>query len=72
MLVSMATTTSSAGYAISIAVRRMIEQVFGWVKTTADFTRSRLRGLVKTTLAATLVGAAYNLMRVARLTRIAA
>ena len=54
------------------AVRRMIEQVFGWVKTTANFRRSRLRGLLKTSLAATLVGAAYNLMRVARLTSIAA
>jgi transposase len=61
-------TTSPSGYAVSIAVRRMIEQVFGWVKTTANFRRSRLRGLAKTTLAATLVGAAYNLMRLARLT----
>lgn len=65
-------TTSPSGYAVSIAVRRMIEQVFGWVKTTANFRRSRLRGLAKTTLAATLVGAAYNLMRLARLTPAAA
>ena len=60
-------TTSASGYAVSIGVRRMIEKVFGWMKTTANFRRTRLRGLAKNTLAATLVGAAYNLLRIARL-----
>ena len=60
-------TTSASGYAVSIGVRRMIEKVFGWMKTTANFRRTRFRGLAKTTLAATLVGAAYNLLRLARL-----
>jgi transposase len=60
-------TTRSAGYPISIGVRRMIEKVFGWMKTTANFRRTRLRGLAKTNLSATLVGATYNIMRLARL-----
>jgi len=60
-------TTSASGYAVSIGVRRMIEKVFGWMKTTANFRRTRLRGLAKNSLAATLVGAAYNLLRIARL-----
>ena len=45
----------------------MIEKVFAWMKTTANFRRTRFRGLAKNTLAATLVGAAYNLLRIARL-----
>jgi hypothetical protein len=45
----------------------MIEKVFGWMKTTANFRRTRVRGLAKTTLLATFVGATYNLMRLARL-----
>lgn len=60
-------TTNSYGYPVSIGIRRMIEKVFGWMKTTANFRRTRLRGLPKTTLFATFVGATYNLLRVARL-----
>ena len=65
-------TTGLGGYGVSIGLRRMIERVFGWMKTTANFRRTRLRGLAKTTLLGTLVGAAYNILRLARLTRAAA
>jgi transposase len=65
-------TTSPGGYAVSVGLRRMIERIFGWMKTTANFRRSRLRGLAKTTLLGTLVGAAYNVLRLARLTHVAA
>jgi len=65
-------TTSPGGYAVSIGLRRMIERVFGWMKTTANFRRTRLRGLAKTALLGTLVGAAYNILRLARLTHAAA
>ena len=65
-------TTGPGGYAVSVGLRRMIERIFGWMKTTANFRRSRLRGLAKTTLLGTLVGAAYNLLRLARLTRASA
>jgi hypothetical protein len=52
---------------MSIGARRMIEKVFGWMKTTGNFRRTRWRGRAKTRLAATFVAAAYNLTRIARL-----
>lgn len=60
-------TTRPTGYALSIGMRRMIEKIFGWMKTTANFRRTRWRGLAKTRLAATFIAAAYNLTRIARL-----
>lgn len=60
-------TTRWEGYSVSIAIRRMIERVFGWMKTTANFRRTRLKGRAKTAMAATFVGATYNIMRLARL-----
>jgi IS5 family transposase len=60
-------TTRWAGYSVSIAIRRMIERVFGWMKTTANFRRTRMKGRAKTAMATTFVGATYNLMRIARL-----
>ena len=65
-------TTSPAGYGVSISLRRMIERIFGWMKTTANFRRTRLRGLAKTSMLATFVGAAYNILRLVRLTSAAA
>jgi transposase len=60
-------TTHSAGYAVSLGIRRMIERAFGWAKTTANFRRSRLRGLERTAMAGTFIGATYNLLRLTRL-----
>lgn len=60
-------TTRWDGYSVSIAIRRMIERFFGWMKTTANFRRTRLKGRATTAMAATFVGATYNLMRLARL-----
>lgn len=60
-------TTRWEGYSVSIAIRRMIERIFGWMKTAANFRRTRLKGRAKTAMAATFVGATYNLMRLARL-----
>ena len=62
-----ARTTRHAGYSISQQIRKRIEQVFGWAKTVAGFRRTRYRGQRRTQFAAHLVGAAYNLLRVARL-----
>ena len=50
----------------------MIEKIFGWMKTTANFRRTRVRGLAKTSLLANFVAAAYNLIRLARLAPLAA
>jgi transposase len=60
-------TVRHAGYAISQRVRRRIEQVFGWIKTVGGLRRSRYRGRQRTQFAAHLVGAAYNLLRIAKL-----
>jgi transposase len=60
-------TTSASGYGVSISLRRMIERIFGWMKTTANFRRTRLRGLAKTAMLGTFVGAAYNILRLVRL-----
>ena len=60
-------TTRHPGYAISQRVRKRVEEIFGWAKTTGNFRRTRFRGVLRTQLAAYLVGAAYNLIRMARL-----
>jgi hypothetical protein len=44
-----------------------VEEIFGWVKTIGGFRRTRFRGSNRTQLAAYFVGAAYNLLRMARL-----
>lgn len=60
-------TVRHGGYAISQRVRKRIEQVFGWIKTVGGLRRSRYRGRQRTQLAAHMVGAAYNLLRIAKL-----
>ena len=41
--------------------------MFGWMKAVGGFRKSRFVGMVKTRFAAYLVGAAYNLVGMARL-----
>jgi len=60
-------TTGTSGYASSIRARRLIEKIFGWMKTTGAFRRTRFRGRAKTDFAGRLVAAAYNLLRISRL-----
>ena len=60
-------TTRHSGYAASLIVRRRVEQIFGWMKSVGGLRRSRWRGKARTQLAAYLVGAAYNLLRIAKL-----
>jgi transposase len=60
-------TTRHVGYGISQRVRKKVEEVFGWVKTIGGFRRTRVKGVGKTQLAAWFVGAAYNLLRMAKL-----
>jgi len=43
-----------------------IERIFGWVKSVGGLRRTRFRGRRKIQFDAYLVGAAYNLLRVAR------
>lgn len=67
-----ARTTRHAGYSMSQRIRKRIEQVFGWIKTVGGMRRTRFRGRRRTQLAAYFVGAAYNLLRIAKLRRLTA
>ena len=60
-------TTNWPGYVVSQRVRKRVEEIFGWIKTVGNFRRTRYRGVERTTFAAYLVGAAYNLLRIAKL-----
>lgn len=60
-------TTRHEGYRASQRIRKRVEEVFGWIKTVGNFRRTRYRGLARSNLAALFVGAAYNLLRIARL-----
>ncbi|MDP9364554.1 MAG: IS5 family transposase [Chloroflexota bacterium] len=62
-------TTSWPGYLVSQRIRKRVEEVFGWMKTVGGFRRTRYRGVARTQLAGYFVAAAYNLVRMARLTR---
>jgi len=64
-------TTRHAGYAISQRIRKRVEEIFGWMKTVGGFRRTRFRGLERAGLAGYLVAAAYNLVRLTRLTQLA-
>lgn len=60
-------TTRHAGYGISQVIRRRIESIFGWMKTTAGFRRTRFKGVARTQLYAHIAAAAYNLIRLGKL-----
>jgi transposase len=62
-----ARTTRHAGYAISQQKRKRVEQSFGWMKMIGLLKKVKLRGLRKVAGWFTLVGAAYNLIRLRRL-----
>jgi transposase len=60
-------TTRHESYAISQRKRKRVEEIFGWMKTVGGFRKTRFVGIAKTQLAAYMVGASYNLLRMARL-----
>lgn len=60
-------TTRHAGYAISLRVRKRIEEVFGWMKVQAGTAKTKLRGLAKVEAAFTFAAVAYNLIRLPKL-----
>jgi transposase len=60
-------TTRHPGYAVSLRVRKRIEEAFGWAKGAAGFSRTRHRGLARVGWQFTLAMAAYNLVRLPRL-----
>ncbi len=60
-------TTRHAGYDISQRCRKRIEEVFGWVKSSAGLAKVKLRGRDRVDAAFTLALAAYNLIRLPKL-----
>ena len=62
-----ARTVRHPGYAISQWVRKRIEEAFGWMKTIGGLRKTRYRGRERVQMHAYLVGAAYNLVRIAKL-----
>jgi transposase len=62
-----ARTTSPPGYALSQKKRKLIEEVWGWMKSVGGLRKSRFVGQARTAMAAFLVGTAYNLLRMAKL-----
>ena len=60
-------TAGTDGYAISLRIRKRVEEVFGWMKTVGNFRKTRYVGMGNNQLAATMVATAYNLIRIANL-----
>ncbi|MCA3383125.1 MAG: transposase, partial [Roseomonas sp.] len=65
-------TTRHPGYAISLRIRKRIEEAFGWAKTVAGLRKARHRGLPKVGWQFTLAMAAYKLVRLPKLLVVAA
>jgi IS5 family transposase len=66
-----ARTTRHAGYAISQVKRKRIEEGFGWLKTIALLRKVRHRGIFKVGWVFTFAAAAYNLVRMRNLDKLA-
>jgi len=60
-------TTRHPGYRASEIVRRMIEGIFGWMKTTGGARKTRFRGAARVRQDFVFRGAAYNLLRIGKL-----
>lgn len=60
-------TTRHPGYAVSLRVRKRIEEVFGWIKSAAGLRKTRHRGADRVGWMFTLTAAAYNLVRLPKL-----
>jgi transposase len=62
-----ARTTRHEGYVVSQRFRKRIEEVFGWMKTVGNFRKTRFVGFGPNRIAAYMVAAAYNLLRIGKL-----
>jgi transposase len=57
----------TSAHSASQKVRKRIEEIFGWAKTTGGFRKSRYRGVERTHAHSQYVSAAWNLVRMAKL-----
>lgn len=60
-------TTRHAGYRTSLKIRKRVEEIFGWMKTTGILRKTRYRGLARVESSFTLAVTAYNLVRMRNL-----
>jgi transposase len=60
-------TTRHPGYAISLRIRKRIEESFGWIKTTGSLRKTRHKGIERVGWMFELTAAAYNLVRLPKL-----
>ena len=60
-------TTRHGGYAVSLRIRKRIEEAFGWIKTIAGQDKTKFRGRDRVGWAFTFTAAAYNLVRLPKL-----
>ena len=60
-------TRRSRAYQASQKVRKRVEEIFGWSKTTGAFRKSRYKGFTRTGMSAQFVAATCNLVRMAKL-----
>ena len=61
-------TVERTGYQISQGIRKRVEEIFGWLKWIGGLRKTRFRGLARVRDHAYMVAAAYNLLRIGRLT----
>jgi transposase len=64
-------TLRHPGYAVSQRLRKRIEEIFGWAKTSGGIAKVKLRGRAKVDAVFTLTLAAYNLIRLPKLLAVA-
>lgn len=60
-------TTRHDGYHRSQKKRKLVEQVFGWIKTTAGLRKTKHRGRERVSWMFTFAAAAYNMIRIRNL-----
>ena len=60
-------TTRHPGYSISQCIRKRIEEIFGWIKSTGGLRQLKVRGIEKAKTAFILALAAYDLIRIPKL-----
>lgn len=60
-------TLRHAGYAVSQRCRKRIEEIFGWIKSSAGLAKVKLRGRARVNASFTMALSAYNLIRLPKL-----
>jgi transposase len=65
-------TTRHAGYLVSQQKRKLVEEIFGWLKTVGLLRKTRHRGVRRVDWIFTFTAAVYNLVRIRNLTSQAA